>query len=114
MTGPLIRSRDLWSAREAKFLSIIERALHLLRETPGHSDAEVELNRRFFFCLLRASRELYPDDELAPVLECNNQPDPDDEVRAKREQKRPDFQWVYLDRYEADLNRPGFAGGSNS
>jgi hypothetical protein len=66
---------------------------------------EIDLNRRFYFCLITASRELYPDDEIAPVSECNNQPDPDDEARVKREQKRPDFQWVYLDRYEADLRR---------
>jgi len=102
---PHIRSGELWSGREAKCLSIIERALHLLRQEPAFPVLEVELNRRFYFCLLSASRELYPDDEIAPILECNNQPDPDDEVRARREQKRPDFQWIYLDRYEADLQR---------
>jgi hypothetical protein len=65
----------------------------------------VELNRHFYFCLLSASRELYPDEEIAPVIECSNQPDPDDEARARREQKRPDFQWIYLDRYEPDPRR---------
>jgi len=33
------------------------------------------------------------------------QPDPNDGVRARREQKRPDFQWIYLDRYESDPRR---------
>ncbi|MFN7923876.1 MAG: hypothetical protein U0Q16_27485 [Bryobacteraceae bacterium] len=69
---------------------------------PDLPESEVELNRHFYFCLLEASRELDPDDEVAPVAEGNNQPDPDDEARANRELKRPDFQWVYLDRYEAN------------
>jgi hypothetical protein len=87
--------------REAKCLAIIALALKKLRALPDLPESEVELNRHFYFCLLEASRELYPDDEVAPVAEGNNQPDPDDESRAKRELKRPDFQWVYLDRYES-------------
>jgi hypothetical protein len=66
---------------------------------------ETELNRKFYFCLLSASRELFPNEELAPVCEYNNQPDPDDGSRAARELKRPDFQWVFLDRYENNPNR---------
>lgn len=98
-------ANNLWATREAKCLSIIKRALSLLREADDLPETEVELNRRLYFCLLEASRELYPEDEIAPVTECNSQPDPDDEARAKREQKRPDFQWVFLDRYEADAQR---------
>jgi len=99
--GPPLHSPGLWAAREAKFLATIALALKKLRAIPELPESEVELNRPFYFCLLEASRELYPDDEVAPVAEGNNQPDPDDEARAKRELKRPDFQWVYLDRYEA-------------
>lgn len=95
-------SRRLWAAREAKCLATIERALRLLREAPEIPESENELNRILYFCLLRAAREIDPDDELPPIYECNNQPDPDDEFRSTREQKRPDFQWVYLDRYAAD------------
>jgi hypothetical protein len=80
----------------------VERALALLRQSQNLPESEVELNRQLHFCLLQASRELYPEDEIAPISECNNQPDPDDEARVKREQKRPDFQWIYLDRYEAN------------
>ena len=98
--GPPLHSLDLWAKREARCLSIIAEALKRLRETPNLPVAEVDLNRYFYFCLLEASRELYPEDEIAPEVECNNQPDPDDQARAKREMKRPDFQWVYLDRYE--------------
>ena len=98
-------AEKLWVAREAKCLSIIERALSMLRVADDLAETEVELNRQLYFYLLIASRELYPDDEIAPMLECNNQPDSDDEARAKREQKRPDFQWNYLDRYEPDPQR---------
>lgn len=100
--GPSLHSRATWATRETKCLSIILKALEQLRELPDLPKSEVDLNRHFYFCLLEASRELYPEDEIAPVAECNNQPDPDDEARAKREMKRPDFQWIYLDRYEAD------------
>jgi hypothetical protein len=68
-------------------------------------EAEVDLNRRLYFCLLLATRELYPNEDVSPSSECNNQPDPDDEARTVREQKRPDFQWMFLDRYESDPHR---------
>lgn len=102
MGGPPLRSRDLWVTRETRCLSIIVEALKRLRNTPNLPETEIELNRHLYFCLLEASRELYPEDEIAPAAECNNQPDPDDEARARRDLKRPDFQWIYLDRYEAD------------
>lgn len=99
--GPSLHLRSLWATREAKCLSTIAHALKRLCTIPNLPESEVELNRHFYLCLLEASRELYPEDEVAPVAECNNQPDPDDEARTKREFKRPDFQWIYLDRYEA-------------
>ena len=98
-------TNKLWSTREAKCLSIIQRALRMLGGLHDLPEAEGELNRLLYFCLLTASRELFPDDMIPPITECNNQPDPDDEARAKRDQKRPDFQWVYLDRYEPDPER---------
>lgn len=104
-SGPSLRSRNLWARREAKCLAILERALLLLRMKADLPEAEVDLNRWLYFCLLKASRELYPDDDLSPMTECNNQPDPDDEARSAREQKRPDFQWIYLDKYESDPHR---------
>lgn len=103
--GPRLRSVRIWARQEERILAIIERALQLLRAEEDLPEAECDLNRHFFFQLLNASRELFPTDPIAPISECNNQPDPDDEVRAAREQKRPDFQWVYLDRYEPDPRR---------
>jgi hypothetical protein len=103
--GPRIRLRDLWITREKKFISIIVRGLLHLRQLPDLPDAEVELNRCLCFCLSKASLELYPNDELAPALDCKNQPDSDDAAQAKRELKVPDFQWIFLDRYEPDPER---------
>jgi hypothetical protein len=100
--GPSLLSRNLWAKRTTRFLAILERALQLLATEPELARAEVELNRQFYFLLLRATRELYPTEEIAPAQECYNQPDPDDETRASREGKRPDFQWIYLDHYESD------------
>jgi hypothetical protein len=102
---PRIRSNQLWRNREAKCLAIIARALTIFRQLGSFPDSEVELNRKFYFCLIAASQELFPDDEVAPVAEGCNQPDPDDDARVRREQKRPDFQWIYLDRYESDPQR---------
>ncbi len=100
--GPRLRALKIWARREERFLAIIERALQLLRAENDLPEAECDLNRRFYFQLLQASRELFPADPVAPISECNNQPDPDDQARAAREHKRPDFQWIYLDKYEPD------------
>ena len=100
--GPPLRSRRLWAKRETMCLATLDRALTLLRLSPDLPESEVELNRRLYWCLLAANRTLYPENDIGPELECNNQPDPDDEARIAREYKRPDFQWSYLDRYEPD------------
>jgi hypothetical protein len=104
-SGPPLKSRHLWAKRKARCVAILERALRMLRAEPDLKEAEVDLNRQLYFCLLNASRELYPTDGIPPIPESNNQPDPDDESRATREQKRPDFQWIYLDQYEPDPRR---------
>jgi hypothetical protein len=101
-TGPRLRVLRIWTKREGMCLAILERALALLRTEKGLPESEVDLNRSLYFCLLTASSELYPTDPVVPISECNNQPDPDDLSRAAREEKRPDFQWVYRDQYEAD------------
>lgn len=102
---PGIKPDQLWRKREAKCLTIIERGLTILQRRESFPESEIELNRELYFCLVEASRDLYPDDEVAPIAECCNQPDLDDDARARREQKRPDLQWIYLDRYEADPRR---------
>lgn len=104
-SGPSLKSRNLWTKREQQCLAVLEEALLLLQLESLLPEAEVEINRRLYFCLLQANRKLCPNETVAPIPECNNQPDPDDEARSIREQKRPDFQWIYLDRYEIDPNR---------
>ncbi len=103
--GPSLLSRNLWTKRTTRFLAILERALQLLVHQTQLERAEVDLNRHLRECLLEATAELYPAEECIPALECNNQPDPDDESRAARELKRPDFQWIFRDRYELDAHR---------
>jgi hypothetical protein len=103
--GPRLRALNIWAKREGMCLAIIERALQVLRAEEDLPESECDLNRLFYFRLLESSRELYPMDPVAPTSECNNQPDPDDETRVARENKRPDFQWVYLDQYEPDPER---------
>lgn len=73
---------------------------------------ELELNRQLLFRMHRAAGRrkqgllaqnplpaLSPNHtwELSPILDANNQPSPDDSRRAARENKRPDFQWGFLD-----------------
>ena len=103
VSGPPIQSSILWAKQEARFLAVLERGLVLLHDKLELPQGEVDLNRELYFSLLSASREA--NEDISPLCECNNQPDPDDEKRATREGKRPDFQWVYLDRFEPDPNR---------
>ena len=103
--GPRLRTLGIWAKREAMFIAILERALLLLQAELDLPDSECDLNRLFYFRLLKASRDLYPSEPVSPMMECNNQPDPDDEAPVAREHKRPDFQWSYLDKYEPDHER---------
>lgn len=98
-------SANLWARRQAHFTRVVIRALELLRELAPEGE-ETTINRQLYFCLLKASRELDPEGvHPAPLTECCNQPDPDDIVRATRENKRPDFSWTYLDPHEPDAAR---------
>jgi hypothetical protein len=54
-SGPSLRSRNLWAKREAKCLAILERALLLLLLETSLPEAEVDLNRLLYFCLLKAT-----------------------------------------------------------
>ena len=103
---PNLLSCSLWKRCEAFYLNQLVRALELLRHRAALPPDEVSLNRELYFCLLEASRELDPQAKYPPVLtECCNQPDLDDAVRSKREDKRPDFQWTFTDPHEPDIRR---------
>lgn len=107
ITRPYISSLDLWGRHEQRVLAALTLALEKLKEEANIPEDEVGLNRRLSDCVLRAIRELDPDGSIyvsPPMWECNNQPDPDDETRAKREDKRPDCHWGYID-HLADASR---------
>jgi len=97
-------SKELWAKHEAHYFRAFSRALELLLETSSLPGEEVGLNRELYFCLLRANRELDPEGTYPPPMaECCNQPDPNDRARAKRESKRPDFNWGFTDPHEEDF-----------
>ena len=99
-------SNRLWARHERHYFMAFARALALLRTKESLPTEEIGLNRELYFCLLKANRELDPDGQYPPPMtECCNQPDPDDEARAKREGKRPDFSWGFTDPHEADYQR---------
>ncbi len=97
---PLLTSIDLWGNHERRCLRILRDALELL-EPPGDNEREVDINRRLYFCLVRASHAIAAGGSgetlPAPVPEARNAPSATDEERATREHKIPDFQWGYID-----------------
>ena len=96
--GPSIDIQLLWRRKVDQCLETLEQGLMLLRQKKNLPQSEIDLNLIFYKCLLTATRNLKHENVL--VAESNNQPDPDDEARATRLNKRPDFQWVYIDNYE--------------
>jgi hypothetical protein len=69
-------------------------------------EAEVDLNRRLYRCIIRASHAASVKDgaESLPVVvpEGKNPPSGSDAERAAREHKIPDFYWAYIDHLAAD------------
>lgn len=105
MSLPTISGRRIWQNHERRVLNIFKRALELLRDEDNLDVNENELNRRLYFCISKANNEFAKQEEgiVWPIIsEANNQPDADDEQNAKRENKRPDFQWGLTDRTEED------------
>ena len=108
MSRPNLREIRYWENQERRILAILTLALQKLAneaELPRHED---RLNRRLYFYILEAIRELTQRGlkfTAYPMYEANNQPDADDEERAAREGKRPDFQFGYVDQQEPDARR---------
>ena len=105
MKRPLISGDRIWSNYEHRVLRVFERALEILRAEDDLDVCENSLNRRLYRCIQRANAKLIKQNEgiECPVTyEACNQPDADDEQRADREAKRPDFQWGLTDQSEED------------
>ncbi|MDZ7616037.1 MAG: hypothetical protein U1E05_03475 [Patescibacteria group bacterium] len=103
MVRPNLKYINLWENHERRVLGVLTVALRLLANEEDLPAGENELNRRLYFCILRAIRELHGQgvDLISyPIYEGNNQPDASDEERATRENKRPDFQFGFIDHQE--------------
>jgi hypothetical protein len=72
----------------------------MMRTAASLPEQEVDLNRELCRNIRRALWELRDSDEgfdRLPHFDALNQPDMNDETRATREYKRPDFQWELKD-----------------
>lgn len=91
---------DFWVKREDRILEILQEALKLLQAENALPKSENGLNRELNRCILKANFELVNKGrglDRRPFYDAPNQPSVDDETRAARENKRPDFQWSLYD-----------------
>jgi hypothetical protein len=98
-----------WDRHVNLVLTVLVRALTLLRSRVSNKESEISLNRELYFCLIQANEELHRSTGEAfnhqPTAEAKNPPDPDDEQRAKCENKIPDFSWGFIDHTSPDPRR---------
>jgi len=103
MGRPNLKHLNFWEKHERRVLQVLTIALRLLAREGNLPAGENQINRKLFFCILRAVRERHEQgtDLISyPIYEGNNQPDASDEERAAREGKRPDFQFGFIDHQE--------------
>ena len=103
MVRPNLKRLNFWEKHERRVLEVLTISLRLLAREGDLPVVENEINRRLYFCVLRAIREVHKqgmDLISCPIYEGNNQPDASDEERAAREDKRPDFQFGFIDHQE--------------
>lgn len=107
MTRPLLSKIDSWANFEARILKVVVIALEILslKTEDLTKENEDDLNYKLYFCMLQAVRVLGGADsgiDSPPVYECTNQPLEDEKRLDMARQKRPDFQWGYIDHSEPD------------
>lgn len=101
MTQPLISQVPIWSNYKADVVQVIREALLLLGEKsdlPKYEDSHVchSLNRELYSCFKESCFRLsLPYHQ--PTREAKNQPYVGDLEPTERENKIPDFQWVFVD-----------------
>jgi hypothetical protein len=109
MRQPKISQPMTWDRHVSLVLTVLVRALTILQSRVSNTESEISLNRELYFCLLEANEELHRYTGEAfnhqPTSEAKNPPDPDDEQRAKRENKIPDFFWGFIDHTSPDPRR---------
>ncbi len=109
MSQPRISRLRTWEKHERRVVDILLLALSIIRKKDVLPQSEVLLNRELYFCLLEANHTLWESRtggfSYPPTAEGHNPADPDDEHRAIRENKIPDFYWGYIDHSEPDPRR---------
>jgi hypothetical protein len=103
MARPNLKRLNFWKDHENRVVQVLSIALRLLARETDLPASENQVNRNLYFCILVAIRQLHEqgvDLVSFPVYEGCNQPDVADEERASREDKRPDFQFGFIDHEE--------------
>src|SRR6188474_3482827 len=103
MARPNLRQINYWENHERRVLKVLRIALRLLSREVLLSESEDPINRRLYFHILVAIRELRNQGIefiTFPIYEAYNQPAVEDPERATREGKRPDIQFGYMDHQE--------------
>ena len=108
MGRPHLSKIDCWSNHEGRVLEVFTFALQLLTQESNLPAQEIEINRKLYFCIHRANRVMSKENRgllCPPSYDSKNAPDVDDNERAKREDKRPDFSCGLYDDQELDPQR---------
>ena len=97
MVRPNLKRLNFWEKHERRVLQVLTIALRLLaRERDSADRGESDQSKAVLLRFSVAIRQLHEQgvDLISfPFYEANNQPDVQDEERAARENKRPDFQF---------------------
>lgn len=104
-TSLLNRKKEFWEKFEDSIFDVIKLAIEILNQKEALPVHEDHINRIFYGCLVEANFQLQKVNmgrESPPIYESCNQPYYNDDERAKREDKRPDFQWSITDVSETD------------
>lgn len=109
MSQPRISQLPMWERHEQRVVDVLRSALAILRSKANLPQSEILLNRELHSCLLEANHNLWNlgvgGFDHPPMPESHNPPNPDDEKRAVRENKIPDFIWGYIDHLEPEPRR---------
>ena len=104
MARPRISELNTWEKYKRKIFEVMIEALAILQDETRSEEDEPVLNRRLYNCFVQANHRLKLNHHL-PTPEGKNPPDPDDEERATRENKIPDFYWHFVDHTMLDSRR---------
>ena len=106
MARPRISLLRLWERHELRVINVLGEALAIMSSSGIRESNEVLQNRRLFQCLMEANNRQWRlgtgGFDHPPTPEGKNLPSADDEQRAMREDKIPDFQWTLIDHAEDD------------